>query len=198
MQGAWLLVSAAGLGAPVQADDKDRPCLECHGALVGKAVVHAALDMGCATCHGDLEASSLPHRSSGKRSAVPAAEGRELCIPCHERSLFEGQVIHGPVAAGTCLGCHDPHASAHQGLLKREPVKLCLECHAEIARRPHVVAGLTRSGHPLGGEKPSVSDPLRPGRSYYCAACHEPHRSRLPRLTRFEKGMASCQKCHKV
>jgi predicted CXXCH cytochrome family protein len=183
--------------APV-AQAKDEACLKCHAALAAKEVVHAAVHMGCGTCHAELDASALPHKTKGKIAKGLSAEGPALCAKCHENKLFEGKIVHGPVAAGLCLGCHDPHDSDNQGLLKKKPAALCLDCHPDIAKGPHVIAGFSRSGHPLGNDKKVVPDPLRPGKSFYCASCHEPHRSELPKLNRFVKGMASCQKCHKM
>jgi len=175
---------------------QDKPCLECHAELAQKKVVHAAVHMGCTICHAELDTRNVPHKSKGKSAKGLSAEGPALCANCHDKTLFEGKVVHGPVAAGMCLGCHDPHASDNIGLLKKDPATLCLDCHSDIRKGPHVIAGFTRTGHPLGNEKREVQDPLRPGKKFYCAGCHEPHRSELPKLRRFPLGMVSCQKCH--
>ena len=181
-----------------QAQDKDNPCLKCHAALADKKVVHAAVHMGCTTCHAELDASSTPHKAKGKAPKGLSVEGPALCAKCHDDKLFEGKLVHGPVAAGMCMGCHNPHSSDNQGLLKKKPAALCLDCHPDIAKGPHVIAGFSRSGHPLGNDKKEAADPLRPGKTFYCASCHEPHRSELPKLNRFANGMVSCQKCHKM
>ena len=104
------------------------------------------------------------------------------------------------VAAGMCTACHDPHASDNVGLLKKDPAALCLDCHADVKNKPHLIVGFSGGGHPLGdAKKPNkVADPLRSGKLFYCVACHEPHRSDRPRLSRFDKGMQSCQACHKM
>ncbi len=195
---ACALVLALAYALPVQA--KDEACLKCHAALAAKKVVHAAVHMGCATCHAELDASAVPHKAKGKGKATKglSAEGPALCAKCHDKKLFEGKIVHGPVAAGLCLGCHDPHDSDNIGLLKKKPAALCLDCHPDIAKGPHVIAGFSRSGHPLGNDNKEVPDPLRPGKTFYCASCHEPHRSDLPKLSRFGKSMTSCQKCHKM
>ena len=158
--------------------------------------MHPAVQMGCVSCHTDLDTSVLPHKVKGKIEKGLSAEPPDLCINCHEKKLFEGKVVHAPVAGGMCLGCHNPHASDNQGLLTKEPVKVCLDCHAEVPKKPH--AGFPRGGHPLGDDGKARADPLRPGKKFYCAACHEPHRSVNAKLTRFGKGMASCQQCHKM
>jgi predicted CXXCH cytochrome family protein len=123
-----------------------------------------------------------------------------LCNDCHEKKMFQGKVVHGPVASGPCTECHDPHSSDFTALLNKEPVAVCFDCHSDIKKRPHVIVGFSVGGHPLGEATPPkmTADPLRPGKPFYCAACHEPHKSDLPKLNRFEKGMSSCQKCHKI
>lgn len=191
---SWLL---AVLATPARAAG-DAECVKCHPAAATGKFVHAAVEMGCATCHGPLDASVVPHRGPAKFPKALNAEPPALCASCHEAGLFEGRVVHAPVGSGQCLGCHDPHASRNLGLLRSAPAQLCLDCHPEVAKAPHVVAGITRSGHPLGNEAREVEDPLRPGRTYYCAGCHEPHRSQRDKLVRFDKGMASCQKCHRM
>lgn len=190
---ASLLASVLALPARAQ----EKPCIECHAALAQNKVVHPALRMGCVACHAEIDASAVPHKSKGKIAKGLAAEAPALCMNCHDKNLFEDKVVHGPVAAGMCLGCHNPHASDNTGLLKKEPAALCLDCHPDIAKGPHVIAGFSRSGHPLGNDKNETQDPLRPGKPFYCASCHEPHRSTLPKLSRFGKGMLICQNCHK-
>ena len=194
------LLLAAALALPAQAQTQNADCLNCHAAMSQKKVVHGAVQMGCRICHAQIDASVVPHKTAGKSARGLAADPPALCITCHERKMFEGKVTHGPVAAGMCVGCHNPHSSDHQGLLKKEPAALCLDCHPEVKQGPHVIAGFSRSGHPLGEpyKGKQAEDPLRPGKKFYCASCHEPHRSELPRLSRFEKGMASCVKCHKM
>jgi predicted CXXCH cytochrome family protein len=190
------LVLALAFELPVQA--QDNACLKCHADLAGKKVVHAAVLMGCASCHSEIDAGVMPHKSKGKIAKGLSAEAPALCANCHDKTLFDGKVVHVPVAGGMCLGCHNPHSSDNQGLLTKEPATLCLDCHPGIKKGPHVVAGFSQKSHPLGNEKKEANDPLRPGKKFYCASCHEPHRSDRPKLNRFGKGMDSCQKCHKM
>jgi predicted CXXCH cytochrome family protein len=194
---AFLLATAVALSALAQEVD----CLKCHGALTGKKNVHAAIQAGCAYCHADLDASVTPHKVRRKLAHGLSAEPPELCNACHEKNLFEGKFTHAPAAAGLCVTCHDPHASEYPALGRKAGAALCLDCHSEITKKPHVIAGFPRRGHPLGDEPRSAAaqDPLRPGKSFYCASCHDPHRADYARLTRFEaKSMNGfCQKCHK-
>lgn len=186
------------LAVPLAVRAQEGACLACHATLVQKPVVHGALRLGCTTCHANIDAGATPHKSGGETAKGLAAQTPRLCNKCHEAKLFEGRFTHAPVAEGACLGCHFAHASDHAGLLTKEPAALCLDCHPEARKGPHVIAGFSRRGHPLGDEKKDVDDPLRPGKKFYCVACHEPHRSDLPKLNRFPKGMVSCLKCHKV
>lgn len=196
MQLAFTLTFAL-LSAVLPARAADPDCTTCHAALTEKkAEVHAAVPMGCTGCHADIDASAMPHKNKGKIAKGLSAEAPDLCANCHDKKLFEGKVTHAPVAGGMCLGCHNPHASDHVGLLNKEPVKLCQECHADVTKKPH--AGFPRGGHPLGHEKRVVQDPLRKGKNFYCIGCHEPHRSEQVKLTRFGKGMMACQQCHKM
>jgi predicted CXXCH cytochrome family protein len=193
---AALALAAGAIALPATAADEE--CIKCHAPIVSHKVMHGAVAIGCAACHSELDASTTPHRSRGPAPKGLAAEPPALCMSCHESKLFEGKVVHGPVAAGLCTGCHDPHGSDNTAMLVKSGAALCLDCHPDVKKKPHVVVGFAGGGHPLGdvAKTPPVMDPLRPARAFYCAACHEPHRSALPTLLRFPRGMGMCQKCH--
>jgi len=171
-------------------------CRYCHHQMTKKKVVHAAVHMGCPSCHANLDVNKVPHVNQGPFPKGLRAEVPALCISCHEQALFEGQMVHAPVSTGLCLDCHNPHASDYQGLLKMKPASLCLDCHPDIENSEHLILGLSTKGHPLGNQTDAAPDPKRPGKTFYCAGCHEPHRSTLPKLTRYGVGMTSCQTCH--
>jgi predicted CXXCH cytochrome family protein len=170
-------------------------CLGCHGKLLAKKTsTHKAIgDKGCTACH---EAHSGKH---GKLLKQPVPL---LCQSCHEKKDFAGKVMHHPAKVGKCGECHDPHASNNISLLSKPPAQTCLECHEEIKDAPHMIAGFSRKGHPIGDEKHAkpVEDPLRPGKPFYCVSCHEPHRSEFAKLQRQDPklGMQACQKCHQM
>lgn len=199
---AGAAILAALLALPAHAQNP--PCADCHAAIAKKSTVHADF---CDSCHEGLDARVMPHKTQGKSAKQRAAEGPDLCFGCHDKAMFKGKVAHAPVESGLCLTCHDLHGSDYQGLLRKDTALLCLDCHPDIQKGPHVIAGFSRSGHPLGAEplrqdengKPIIAeDPLRPGKKFYCAACHEPHRSEYGKLTRFPgKSMEICLKCHK-
>ncbi len=75
----------------------------------------------CSICHGE----KADYSSSSKlASQVPG-----LCYQCHEDESMSQRYMHGPVAKGDCLFCHDPHRSGHQYLLNYSAPELCLRCH---------------------------------------------------------------------
>ncbi len=167
-------------------------CLTCHAKLVAnKKVKHPAIDMGCTGCH---------EQHSGKNPKMLKALPPDLCFKCHDKDDFNGKFVHGPVKAGQCITCHEPHASDNENLLKKPRAQMCLECHDDIKEAPHMIAGFSRKGHPIGDEKrpQPTADPLRKGKLFYCASCHEPHRSDFDKMRRFDPklGMGVCQKCH--
>ena len=132
-------------------------------------------------------------------AAVARAQAPD-CIECHEAKNFAGKVVHAPVASGPCTTCHDPHLSQDSTPAPKPTIALCLDCHADVKNKPHVISGFARGGHPLGDESRTVQDPLRPGKAFSCASCHEPHRADFARLTRFDSRSTTgfCQACHKI
>ncbi len=174
-------------------------CYGCHDKTAfTKTNVHAAVGMGCTGCHN-------PHSSKNPKLLLNEVPG--LCFSCHDQAPFSKAVVHPPVAGGMCLSCHTPHASNEVALLLKKPYDLCLDCHAEIPTRPHAVAGFG-GGHPLGKMKkkkkknqsePEIMDPARPGRTFYCGSCHNPHSSATGQLFRYDakSSMGLCTNCHK-
>lgn len=86
----------------------------------------AYLDRQCAVCHGD-------RATFGFTTTGFSDLGDDICARCH-REVLEGLIyVHGPIAEGGCLPCHEPHASVHPKLLTDASPALCLACHdAEI------------------------------------------------------------------
>jgi predicted CXXCH cytochrome family protein len=84
----------------------------------------------------------------------------ELCFVCHT-NFIKGAYVHGPVAVGDCLACHDPHTSALPHLLKVAAADICAGCH----REPRQAVSL----HDM-----TVSHGL------VCVNCHNPHFGDVP------------------
>jgi predicted CXXCH cytochrome family protein len=57
------------------------------------------------------------------------AEVPQLCYKCHDPTVAEDGWVHGPVAAGDCLMCHEPHKTKNRFLLTKTAPSLCYECH---------------------------------------------------------------------
>jgi predicted CXXCH cytochrome family protein len=77
----------------------------------------------CAQCHGDTAGRGYSERRE-MAALVP-----EICYGCHSTYTEPGFYVHGPVAVGECLFCHDPHKSEHKGLLKLPIPEQCYLCH---------------------------------------------------------------------
>lgn len=136
------------LTQPQPAAPTARPAAEEPAAAQGSShAPYASRD--CGGCHNLQEGLRL------------WAQGAELCWRCHQKADFEGEYLHGPVAVGDCVFCHDPHKSEYEDLLTAKGGGLCLECH----RRQDL--GELHSG--VGEE---------------CLSCHDPHRGSVPALLR--------------
>jgi predicted CXXCH cytochrome family protein len=168
-------------------------CYGCHDkAAFGKKNVHAAVSMGCTGCHN-------PH--SSKNAKLLKAEAPDLCYTCHDKKAFTQKTVHMPVAGGMCLSCHSPHASDQMALLLKNPVETCLECHPDVVKKPHAIAGFAAKGHPVTAEEIAGKrkKTASPDKFFYCASCHNPHSTDVPRLFRFnaKTSMELCTNCHK-
>lgn len=70
----------------------------------------------CDACH-----------AAGAGNALLAPK-EELCLRCHTLDLGR-TYVHGPLASGGCLVCHDPHSSRYDHLLVSDAGTFCLKCH---------------------------------------------------------------------
>jgi len=78
--------------------------------------------------HGPFAAKlcSACHEAGGANALVAPKD--ELCFRCHELGQ-ERKYVHGPLASGGCLVCHDPHSSRYRYLLVSESDNFCFRCH---------------------------------------------------------------------
>lgn len=151
-------------------------CIVCHEAKekeFDKAVVHPPVEEGCVDCH-DPHQSSMRFQLRGDGKTVSS-----LCFTCHEQEMFTQKHQHGPVAAGDCIACHNPHASPNEKLLiaPLEGGKLCFECHDGVK------AQLDRKVT----HDPAVED---------CSNCHDPHSS-PNKFQLVEPVEKLCADCHR-
>ena len=78
---------------------------------------------------------------------------------CHA-GMGKSAYVHGPVGAGVCISCHNPHGSAKPLAMERTGQELCLVCHQD---KPHEFTDSV------------VHAPVQEG----CLDCHNPHESSL-------------------
>ena len=87
-------------------------------SILTKQYLHAPFEtQSCGDCHNTAKGYSL------------IAKGSALCYNCHPDFRENLKILHGPVANGECIQCHQPHSSPYQRLLSRKGQDLCLYCH---------------------------------------------------------------------
>lgn len=105
-------------------------------------------EKSCSDCHDKSKQNGL------------VAPRNELCFVCHS-GFIKGSYVHGPVAIGDCLACHQPHNSGFPALLKADKSAICIKCH----REKRVAAGM--------------HDKLA-AQQMGCEDCHNPHFGNVP------------------
>ncbi len=97
----------------------------------------------CEGCHA---------RGATNRLIMPV---EALCNNCHV--LRTGtKNVHGPIAGGGCIVCHEPHGSGYPFLLVSEPQDFCLYCH----KKDDV-----------------LKNPVHSDAELQCTTCHDAHMS---------------------
>ena len=149
-------------------DAEAQVCFKCHKKLAEPTEggsVHEALSMGCSACHELADGGKFRIMDTGD----------VLCYMCHDAKNTKA-AVHGPVASGDCVMCHNPHQSPHPKLLLDSPLsKLCFNCHDEaMSKLQHVHA------------------PVAEGE---CTSCHDPHESPYSKQL-IEDGNTLCLMCH--
>jgi predicted CXXCH cytochrome family protein len=97
----------------------------------------------CGACHEAAATNAL------------VAPKDQLCFRCHELRM-DRKYVHGPIASGGCLVCHDPHSSPYRYLLVSDSDSFCFHCHDHAA----VAAAPGHEGVESG-----------------CTGCHDAHAS---------------------
>lgn len=77
----------------------------------------------CSICHGKRKQRGFSSQIY-LTSSVP-----KLCYNCHTDYTVSAPFVHGPVAVGQCLFCHNPHKSKIEHLLIAPEPGLCYQCH---------------------------------------------------------------------
>jgi len=149
----------------------ENPCIACHGDVKKPAKsVHAALEMGCSACHKSIEGKSHPDQ---KGSIVLTQNIPGVCYSCHDESKFKG--TSGHTLLGMCTGCHNPHKSDSNKLLRSDQPGVCYDCHDKAKFNKKYVHKIIN----VGG----------------CSSCHAPHISNHPFLL-VNSEHELCNSCH--
>ena len=160
----------------------------------------------CESCHdrGQMSKSKLP--------------SPELCYQCHDDFNKTYEFLHGPIAAGNCTQCHNPHQSKLKNLLLKKSQDLCFNCHDSkkiIVNKIHEKIkdeSCTTCHNPHGGSniyslqsgscyqchdnyKMEYKFLHAPVASNNCSECHTSHKNTTPKLLVYSSNKL-CFNCH--
>ena len=88
----------------------------------GGWTVHEPLK-DCTQCHANRR------RARFSREVQLVEAPPQLCFRCHTEYANPSGWVHGPVATGECLFCHEPHKTRNAALLTDPVPELCYRCH---------------------------------------------------------------------
>ena len=133
-----------------------------------KMIKHSPFAKGeCVSCHTDKDGGE-----GELKEDMPA-----LCYSCHTE--YNIDYIHGPVGAGACTACHNPHESENPKLLITPTInELCTMCHTEK------------------GELLAKNDNIHPPVKDSCINCHDPHAEKNKFQLRGDRKQELCLTCH--
>lgn len=158
-----------------------------HGAIFG--------DQGCLSCH-------TPH--GGDLARMMRTAPIDVCMACHDKKierpgmtavaglpevLDPKEFKHGPIAQGSCSGCHSPHGGDNETRLTKahpatfyatfdvEKYALCFTCHESQLALMSVTRTVTRFRN---GDQNLHYLHVNRARGRSCRACHSTHASRNP------------------
>lgn len=180
----------------------EQNCYSCHDKIKKRVeesnVQHSAMMSAdkCANCHNahaSDQGAMLQHRMD------------QVCLSCHDKAvqatdghtiasmkpvLTESKYLHGPIRAGSCSGCHDPHGSKFPNLLDRAFPKtfytafdqskyaLCFTCHDPEMVLEEKNPSLTNFRD--GDRNLHFVHVNRDDKGRSCKTCHAMHGSNLP------------------
>lgn len=121
----------------------------------------------CSNCHSKRKQRSF---STQTRLIAPIPK---LCYNCHDDYTSSASFVHGPVAVGQCIFCHNPHRSKIEHLLVAPEPGLCYLCHDK--NTIELIAAHT------------------PKQLSSCTDCHNPHASSIKALLRNSSIMTAPQ-----
>src|SRR5512146_1157253 len=149
------------------------------------------------------------------RAAPPAPDNKfklkngangAVCLECHSgdfETALKKPFVHTPVKSRNCIGCHNPHASAHGKMLADDPGKTCAACHSVVPQKPKSTHKPVADGGCLSCHDPHASKfkfNLVKSAGDLCAGCHKPISDAAARATfkhrPVEQGCATCHDPH--
>lgn len=165
---AAVIATAENSPAKAAHDDTFEPNMKSASKVIHPPYQMAKDDKDCSFCHTEKDA-----KSGNLKMDMP-----DLCYQCHETKDTK-TFIHGPVGAGACTACHDPHESQNLKLLRYSNVnQLCTSCHAD-------------KGHFLKNTK-NIHPPVQD----QCINCHDPHTENFKFQLKADGKMDLCLMCH--
>ncbi len=128
--------------------------------------------LNCRECHSFRRGKYNFQRIIPARSNCTTSE-------CHPKIGKDAAHVHGPVGAGVCISCHNPHGSPEPLHLERDGQELCMVCHE--AKRQEF-------------DQEVIHPPVEEG----CIDCHDPHQSskRFQLRGDGDKLSSLCFNCH--
>lgn len=149
-----------------------KACTGCHNYEKGEHGVIESAE-SCLGCHRGIndrfknhipdnrDACVICHKISPELTLIKTGNysDRNPCYMCHKDKIgeFTQDYIHGPVAGGSCIICHDPHGSSYEFNLHNAEDILCGSCHSVIDDNKN-----RKTKH-------------RPFEYGNCDGCHDPH-----------------------
>lgn len=181
-------------------------CQDCHSSHPTAAFGAAENEARVPLLRSDLF-RNVPIRPETDRwlaESLLSESEPELCFGCH--AGIEGQFAlpsHHPVAEGlmTCTGCHNPHDSRSQPMLRSANQETCVGCHAE-KRGPFIfehaaanVEGCTVCHTPHGSVNRMLL--VRREERFLCLQCHvNPFAPNVPHGRLGFQTSGDCVRCH--
>ncbi len=172
--------------------DTKETCYDCHIDF-NQSIDSLSTDAGCLDCHKDLTTRFKKHTKVENKTCINCHQldmltgatkhstntETNLCYSCHTDKIgqFAQDYIHGPVAGGSCIICHEPHGSQFDKNLVNPQQILCFSCHDDLEEELELRV---------------VHNPFNTGQ---CTACHDPH-STSNKWVLIKNSEEVCLSCH--